>query len=73
MFSLNELKLIRSALIAMEKSVMRLANKDGQPENVVTEYRKSRVEVSNTIKHVEQDYVEQEAKEKLQASSKKGA
>lgn len=71
MFSLAELKLIRGALIASEKSVMRLANKEGQPDNVVAEYRKSRVEISNVIKHVEQDYVEQEAKEKLQASASK--
>lgn len=70
MFSKTELGVIRKALIAMQKSVTRLANKEEQPESVVAEYRKVYGEISTLIKHVEQDFVEQEAKEKLQAVAK---
>lgn len=40
MFTLDELKVIASALVVQEKSVSRLAAKEGQPESVAAEYRK---------------------------------
>lgn len=40
MFTLDELKQIGAALVLQEKSVMRLSQKEGQPESVAAEYRK---------------------------------
>lgn len=73
MFTSVDLVMIRKALILMQKSVSRLANKEEQPESVVAEYRKVYGDVSVVIRKIEAAHVEQEAKEKLQASSKKGA
>lgn len=70
MFSLAALRLIRNALILSEKSVSRLANREGQPEAVVKEYLNARVAISGVIKDVEALYVEQEAKEKVQGAGK---
>lgn len=69
MFSLAQLKLIRNALLLAEKSVSRLANKEGQPDNVVREYLAAKVAINDVVRVVEGLYVEQESKEKLQASS----
>lgn len=40
MFSLNDLLVMRAALVVQRKSVERLAAKEGQPETVAAEYRK---------------------------------
>lgn len=69
MFSLSELRLIRQSLTLNEKSVIRLANKEGQPDGVVSEFRKTRDAIMACMRHVEQDYVEQEAAEKLKAAA----
>lgn len=40
MFSIDELKMIVAAVALAAKSSQRLANREGQPESVVAEYRK---------------------------------
>ena len=51
-FTLDELKVIAGALVVQEKSVMRLAAKEGQPENVAAEYRKVRGEIEKVMRKV---------------------
>lgn len=50
MFTKSQLLMIRSALTVQQKSVQRLANKEGQPESVAAEYRK----VDGDIRMVQQ-------------------
>lgn len=52
MFSLKELLAIAKALVMQEKSVQRLAAKEGQPETVAIEYRKVGQEISELFKKV---------------------
>lgn len=50
--SKSELMVVAKALIGMEKSVERLAAKDGQPEGVVKEYLKVKVEINELMRKV---------------------
>lgn len=52
MFSMSELKQIGKALVAQEKSVQRLAAKEGQPDTVAAEYRKVGMEIGELLKKV---------------------
>lgn len=52
MFTKAELKVIAGALVVQEKSVNRLAAKEGQPESVAQEYRKVAVEIAEVMKKV---------------------
>lgn len=47
----------------MEKSVQRLAAKDGQPETVANEYRKVSVEIGDLVKAVTLEVVKLQAAE----------
>lgn len=52
MFTLSELKVIAAALVVQEKSVLRLAAKEGQPESVAAEYRKVANEIQSVMRKV---------------------
>lgn len=58
MFSKNELVVIGKALVMQEKSVLRLAGKDEQPESVAAEYRKVAVEIGELLKKVQYEIVQ---------------
>lgn len=60
MFTKEELVGIGSALVIQEKSVNRLAAKEGQPQSVAVEYRKVAGEVANLIKKVNQEILKLE-------------
>lgn len=64
MFTKNELVNIGKALVLQEKSVQRLAAKEGQPDSVAVEYRKVAVEIGDLLKKVtiELSKMEQDAK-----------
>lgn len=55
MFSSLELSVIASALVVQEKSVGRLAAKDGQPESVANEYRKVAESIRVVMRHVQEE------------------
>lgn len=59
MFSVSELKVIAAALVVQEKSVLRLAAKEGQPESVAAEYRKVATEIQSVLRKAvnEQDKI----------------
>ena len=57
MFTVTELKDIAKALVLQEKSVQRLAQKEGQPDSVAAEYRKVGVAVADLIKKVNAEIV----------------
>lgn len=50
MFSVAELKVLAAALLVQEKSVLRLAAKEGQPETVAAEYRKVAAEIQALLR-----------------------
>lgn len=50
MFTKSELVNICKALVLQEKSVQRLAAKEGQPDSVAVEYRKVGVEIGDLLK-----------------------
>lgn len=52
MFTKEELKRIAEALVLQEKSVLRLAAKEGQPETVAVEYRKVATSVAALMRKV---------------------
>lgn len=52
MFTKNELAVIAKALVTQEKSVQRLAAKEGQPDSVAAEYRKVGVAIGDVMKKV---------------------
>lgn len=52
MFSFDELKAIAAALVVQEKSVLRLAAKDGQPDTVAAEYRKVAAQIQVVMRKV---------------------
>lgn len=52
MFTKSELLVISKALVVQEKSVQRLAAKEGQPDSVAAEYRKVGVEIGEVMKKV---------------------
>lgn len=52
MFTKSELLVISKALVVQEKSVQRLAAKEGQPDSVAAEYRKVGVEIGDVMKKV---------------------
>lgn len=52
MFTKVEMMAIARALVVQEKSVQRLAAKEGQPESVAAEYRKVGAEIADLIKKV---------------------
>lgn len=51
-FSKSEMMAILRALVVQEKSVQRLAAKEGQPDSVAQEYRKVGAEIADLIKKV---------------------
>lgn len=55
MFTLNELLVIRQALVVQKKSVERLSNKEGQPESVAAEYRKVGAEILGVQNHLDME------------------
>ena len=63
-YTLKDLKTISAALVVQEKSVIRLAAKEGQPESVAVEYRKVAQEISSVMKKVAADLSEKEGKDK---------
>lgn len=52
MFTVAELQMIVKALALQEKSVLRLAAKDEQPESVAAEYRKVGGEIVSLLRKV---------------------
>lgn len=52
------------ALVLQEKSLQRLAAKEGQPDSVAVEYRKCSVEVGDLIKKVTLEIVKLDAVKK---------
>lgn len=52
MFTIAELKVLGSALLVQEKSVLRLAAKEGQPDTVAAEYRKVASEIQTLLRKV---------------------
>lgn len=50
MFTKSDLVMILKALVLQEKSVLRLAGKDEQPESVAAEYRKVAAEIGDLMK-----------------------
>lgn len=52
MFTVAELKVLGSALLVQEKSVLRLAAKEGQPDTVAAEYRKVAAEIQMLLRKV---------------------
>lgn len=52
MFTVSELKVLGSALLVQEKSVLRLAAKEGQPDTVAAEYRKVAAEIQMLLRKV---------------------
>lgn len=52
--------MIAKALVAMEKSVLRLAAKDEQPDTVAAEYRKVAVELGNLLRKVSSEVAKQD-------------
>lgn len=50
MFTVAELKVLAAALLVQEKSVLRLAAKEGQPETVAAEYRKVAAEIQALLR-----------------------
>lgn len=51
-FTVAELKVLGSALLVQEKSVLRLAAKEGQPDTVAAEYRKVAAEIQMLLRKV---------------------
>ena len=62
MFNLKELLVIAGALVVQQKSVMRLAQKEGQPETVALEYRKVSGEIESILKKVNGLVVSEQSK-----------
>lgn len=60
MFTKNELVNIGKALVLQEKSVQRLAAKEGQPDSVAVEYRKVAVDIGDLLKKVTLEIVKLE-------------
>lgn len=54
-YDVKQLKVIAAALVVQEKSVNRLAAKEGQPESVAAEYRKVSQEIGEVMKVVIRD------------------
>jgi len=54
MFTLVQLLVIRGALLVQRASFVRLANRAGQPESVVIEYRKNVANVDGLIAAVDE-------------------
>lgn len=52
MFTLEELMQVWTALVVQEKSVNRLAAKEGQPQSVAAEYRKVSASIVELIRKV---------------------
>lgn len=52
MFSLQELTMFVKALALQEKSVLRLAAKDEQPDSVAAEYRKVATDIATLMRKV---------------------
>lgn len=68
MFNKNQLKTIAAALVVQEKSVNRLAAKEGQPESVAAEYRKVAVEIAAVMKAVNAELAGMESDKKSKKS-----
>lgn len=49
----SEMRVVVNALVMMEKSVSRLAAKEGQPEGVKSEYLKARSEIVSLLRKYE--------------------
>jgi hypothetical protein len=61
-YDVRQLKVIAAALVVQEKSVNRLAAKEGQPESVAAEYRKVSQEIGEVMKIVIRDIDEKVSK-----------
>lgn len=62
MFNKYDLVMILKALVLQEKSVLRLAGKDEQPESVAAEYRKVASEIAELMKKCNLEIAKLEAK-----------
>lgn len=61
MFSKQQLIQIGKALVMQEKSVLRLAGKEEQPDSVAAEYRKVAADIGDLMKIVQLEIVKLDA------------